>query len=153
MSLNSTIEEAAKRADSYNPFTIAKELGIDIQYTDKLPSDQSGLAVPDLNVIFLDSYSKDERFRYFLCAHELKHIIEDSGIQSYYNISNKTKSQIEYEANQEAIKILIPYYNMENNIDRSTTYQHIMSMYDIPEDLDFMVEKELKKWYFRKIFS
>lgn len=152
MTLNSIIKEAAKRAGSYNPFAIAKELGIDIQYTDKLPSDQSGLAVPDLNVIFLDSYHKDGRFKYFLCSHELKHIIEDSGIQGYYNISNKTKSQLEYEANQEAIKILIPYYDMENNIDRNTTYQHIMSMYDIPEDLDFMVEKELKKWYIKKTF-
>ncbi|MFK4568134.1 hypothetical protein [Enterococcus sp. UD-01] len=77
-------------------------------------------------------------------------MVADTGIQNYYNISNKTKGQIEYEANKEAIKLLILHYNEEYSINHSTSTQQIISMYDIPQDLDFMVQKELEKCYFKK---
>lgn len=146
MNKSTMVENASKAISSYDPFELAKELSIEIQFTDELPSGYFGLSIPELDVIFIHNSFMDKQASYFYCAHELFHTVEDSGIQGYYNVSNLTKNRIEYSTNQKAICLLIKLFSVKFEITLLTTYQHIMSAFDIPEDLDFMVEEQLRHW-------
>lgn len=70
------LEDIFSWTGSYDPFEIAHHLDIELVYTTKLPIGYHGLAVPELNTIFIASFLKGSNYSYFVCAHELIHITE-----------------------------------------------------------------------------
>lgn len=139
------LEEIHSWTRTYDPFEIAFYLDFEIVYTSKLPDGQLGLAVPELNVIFLANYIKGTRFSYFVCAHELTHGTEHEGIQAFYNCSNRAKGRLEQEADSGAIYILCKYY-LETfpDIDQ-LNITTLANYYDLDESIYPLIEKELKE--------
>lgn len=139
------LEEIYSSTRTYNPFELANHLDFDIQYTDDLPEGRLGLAVPELNVIFLSYYIKGTRFSYFLCAHELTHCTEHKGIQAFYNCSDRTKGKMEQEADSGAIYILCKFFLEEYSDINPLTIPIIANHFDLDEEFYTLIEKELKE--------
>lgn len=139
------LDEIHSFTRTYNPFEIACLLDFEIVYVDHLPGDRLGLAVPELEVIFIDSSIKGTRFSYFICAHELTHGTDHEGIQAFYNKSNRTKSRMEQEADSGAIHILCNYYLEEFPEVDQLTVTGVASFFDLDEEFYSLIERELKE--------
>lgn len=103
-----------------------------------------GLAVSNLKVVFIESKFGDKPSSYFLCAHELVHVIAHGGIQPYYNSNDRAKGKIENEADSGAIRIIIIYYLKIFSNPETFRSELVLNYFDIPDYLLDKVEKEMK---------
>ncbi|MDU0319001.1 MULTISPECIES: ImmA/IrrE family metallo-endopeptidase [unclassified Enterococcus] len=145
------LHEIAKKIGTYNPFAIAEYKNVDIVFTDKLPENQMGLAVSELEVAFIKSYFREQPFSLFLCAHELTHVIFHDGIQAYYNRNRFAKGKIENEADKGAVYLLVNYYAELFPYADYFRADLILEYFDLPKYLFGKVEKEMKLFALEKI--
>lgn len=96
---------------TYNPFILAEEMGIEIQYVDfgKKPLGQATSINGD-RMILLDESLRYEEVRYFVAAHELCHSVNHDGLGGYYTSHSYAKSKIEKEADSFSIVLLLYLY-------------------------------------------
>lgn len=138
------LEDIFSWTESYDPFEIAHHLDIEIVYTTKLPNGYHGLAVPELNTIFIASFLNGSNYSYFVCAHELIHITEHDGINSFYNANRYSRSKMEYEADNGAIFLLCKYYLYHVASDESVNICTIVSYFGLNEEFYPDIEKCLR---------
>lgn len=145
------LDEIAKKIGTYNPFAIAEYKNVNIIFTDNLPENQMGLAISELKVAFIKSHFQEQPFSFFLCAHELTHVIFHDGIQAYYNTNKYAKGKVENEADKGAVFLLVNYYaELFPSPDFFRT-DLILKYFNLPKYLFGKVEKEMKLFAINKI--
>lgn len=110
------INNLYKKYRSYDPFILCDLLNIEVMYVN-FNRKPLGQAVRDKlfnePLILLDNSLKDEKQKFFVCAHELCHILTHKNLSSYY-VSNKlTKAKLEVESNYFAVKLATAAYEEE----------------------------------------
>lgn len=99
------------RYGTANPFSIADELELDIEWKDLgdnvLGKTQYMLGQP---VVMLNESIHDSTQSYFVMAHELGHILLHADVVSFYKITSHGDSKAEYEADQFADQLLLRLY-------------------------------------------
>lgn len=137
----------------YDPFRLAKQLMVDIVYIPVAPNLPLGVANLKLRTIFLLKSLKNHPARYLICAHELCHIICHSPVKNYVMALSNYTADLELEANQTAIYLLIrlSYQRDSRLFDYfEVTYpvKELMVKYHLPENLRGIVEKEIARlWW------
>ena len=109
-----------RQCDTYDPFRIACDLGIDIQYKD-LGRLKGMYTIMKRNRFIVLNINSDEYTQKLVCAHELGHdqfhreLAVDSCLQEFiiYNMNTRP----EYEANIFAAELLLPDEQILDLID------------------------------------
>ncbi|WP_268914170.1 ImmA/IrrE family metallo-endopeptidase [Lentilactobacillus sp. SPB1-3] len=113
--LKKLISFLGQRYGTFDPFTIAEKLNIDVQYR---PFSKKPLG-DTINffgrpIILLAESLKESNQRYFVCAHELGHAIEHANMQAYYVSNDFAKTHYEVQADKFAVSLLGQLYVEEN---------------------------------------
>lgn len=138
------LEEIFSWTRTYNPFKLAFRLDFEVIFTDDLPGERLGLAVPELKVLFISSCIKGSKFSYFICAHELVHCTEHEGIQAFYNCSERTQGRFEQEADSEGIYVLCKFYLEQfPELDRLNVTT-VANYFELNEEFYSIIEKHLR---------
>jgi len=138
--LDEFINDVQQLSES-SPDYIAKELDIDIRYTDELPNDFLGLADPIQQVIFINDQI-DDNFKLFIIAHELTHVVLGEIAAAYLKSSYVTNLKVEKEANEGAISLLLRYYSNVTGFKISEiNTNNFMATFEIPAKYHFYVEE------------
>lgn len=78
-------------------------------------------------------------------AHEMGHIINgDHATRPLYFSEMQTDYQMELEANRTAIKLLLPFYLRDKELE-SINSQNFMNAFSIPSHLESVVKEEISK--------
>jgi len=142
--LQKKIQKEVKKAGTNNPFEIATNRNIIINY---LPLGVTfGLYMKNARhqVITLNS-DIDENLQRFVCAHELGHAIlhPDQNAPFLHAKTLFSTARIECEANYFAVNLLLFGENLQNY----ETTQQIMQIYGIPKEMErFIVYESEGNW-------
>ncbi|WP_076645653.1 ImmA/IrrE family metallo-endopeptidase [Latilactobacillus sakei] len=80
----------------------------------------------------------------FTLAHEISHVMNnDNSVKPLY--FTPTKLKFEYSANVEAIKLLLPYYMADKEVDQLNSFS-FMQCFAIPSHLEDIVIDEIKNY-------
>ena len=80
-------------------------------------------------------------------AHEISHVIHgDKGDVYYYHACFTGKESVEYKANVGAVKLLIPFYCQDTDI-QCVNSANFMEAFHVPHYLASVVSEEIKKYY------
>ena len=80
-------------------------------------------------------------------AHEISHVIHgDKGDVYYYHACFTGKESVEYKANVGAVKLLIPFYCQDTDI-QCVNSANFMEAFHVPHYLSSVVSEEIKKYY------
>lgn len=83
----------------------------------------------------------------FQLAHEISHVIHgDKGDVYYYHACFTGKESVEYKANVGAVKLLIPFYCQDTDI-QCVNSANFMEAFHVPHYLSSVVSEEIKKYY------
>lgn len=83
----------------------------------------------------------------FQLAHEISHVIHgDKGDVYYYHACFTGKESVEYKANVGAVKLLIPFYCQDTDI-QCVNSANFMKAFHVPHYLSSIVSEEIKKYY------
>lgn len=110
------------------------------------PYTPSGASYEDMCIVMnLDWHNKDELV--FQYAHELSHILRgDETDVCFYDVSFKNKSGIEYQTNLMAVRLLVPFYCNDTEIENINVYDFINS-YCVPKYLVDVSRDEIINFY------
>lgn len=108
--MNFDINELKDKYDSINPFHICREKGIPIEYQNMLKPKGDTTYLFGKPIILLSDSIIDSPERYFVCTHELSHILLHNGLQSYYTQNHTTCAKTEHEANLLAFQMCKELY-------------------------------------------
>ncbi|MFT8610542.1 MAG: ImmA/IrrE family metallo-endopeptidase [Liquorilactobacillus nagelii] len=107
--MSSEIEKSVKYlgtvCGTYNPFPICEKKNISINYIDVERPLGDTVYDNDEPVILLANSIRESSQRYFVCAHELGHVMLHTGIQGYYIVNNRTRGKMEVEADHFAFAL------------------------------------------------
>ena len=83
----------------------------------------------------------------FQLAHEISHVIHgDKGDVYYYHACFTGKESVEYKANVGAVKLLIPFYCQDTDI-QCVNSANFMEAFHVPHYLSCVVSEEIKNYY------
>lgn len=83
----------------------------------------------------------------FQLAHEISHVIHgDKGDVYYYHACFTGKESVEYKANVGAVKLLIPFYCQDTDI-QCVNSANFMQAFHVPHYLSSVVSEEIKEYY------
>ena len=83
----------------------------------------------------------------FQLAHEISNVIHgDKGDVYYYHACFTGKESVEYKANVGAVKLLIPFYCQDTDI-QCVNSANFMEAFHVPHYLSSVVSEEIKKYY------
>ena len=83
----------------------------------------------------------------FQLAHEISHVIHgDKGDVYYYHACFTGKESVEYKANVGAVKLLIPFYCQDTDI-QCVNSANFMQAFHVPHYLSSVVNEEIKEYY------
>ena len=83
----------------------------------------------------------------FQLAHEISHVIHgDKGDVYYYHACFTGKESVEYKANVGAVKLLIPFYCQDTDI-QCVNSANFMEAFHVPHYLSSVVSEEIKQYY------
>ncbi len=130
--LNKLVFTIGKRYGTFNPFTWADKLNLDIQWKELLPKPLAKTVYFfDEPVIMMSNSIKYSNQRYFVLAHEIGHVLEHKGLAAYY-VSNKVhKRKTEVEADTFAMAVVTNLYVEENGC-LPETYADLRYNYGLP---------------------
>ena len=134
--IQSKVDELYKKYGTRNPFTLARQLNIQIFYWD-LPSEIKGFYQYEKRnrFIFINSeLSLEEQL--VVCAHELGHAVLHTKLNTPFMRTNTLFSidKIEVQANTFAAYLLIPDESLFDSYDQMTIYD-IAALHQIPVEL------------------
>lgn len=121
------------RYGTYDPFAVAQKLNVPIRWCN-LGSNLMGKVAyfGDSPIIMLNDSLQDTNKQYFICAHELGHVIKHEGLDGYYLQKPIWHDNLEYEATDFGINLLINLYKEEYG-RLPDTRGDLMTCYGIPE--------------------
>lgn len=124
-----------KQYETYNPFVIAKEIGIEVLYVPfgKTPLGETVYFKEDTLILLNDSLANQNK-RYFVMAHELYHALEHLEMSAYYTTHRHGKEKYEREANLFAGHLMIELYKDIHGF-LPDSVQTLYDTYDVPIDL------------------
>lgn len=130
--LNELMNIIGDRYGTYNPFTIADKLNIDVYWKDFFPRPYAEtLYYGDEPVVMLSNAIRESPERYYVLGHELGHVIIHDGLTAYYIANNKFRSKSESEADKFALGLMTNLFNEENG-RVPYSYNELRSMYGTP---------------------
>lgn len=100
--------------NTYNPYRLADNLGIDYRYAE-LGDSQLGMTVVFKNepIILLNRDLSESLRRYDVMAHELTHALCHIDLPHYYNVAINGKMKLEKEADEFAAVLLTGMFSQE----------------------------------------
>lgn len=96
----------AEKYKTCNPFCICKNLGVYVEYANLDNPLGDTIYLDGSPIIILSNKLEETSKKYFVCAHELGHVVLHNGIQNYYLINRTTKRKMESEADRFASGLL-----------------------------------------------
>ncbi|ETA73471.1 ImmA/IrrE family metallo-endopeptidase [Ligilactobacillus equi] len=123
------VEKLGKKYKTFNPFTIAEEMGIPIEWANvELPLGKR-VTFPgsDLVVIVLSDKLLYSNYRYFVLAHELGHVIRHEDLDGAYQMY---KGNMEQQANRFADLLCLEFFREQENRDPVSIGE--LSEYGVP---------------------
>ena len=109
-SMQFDIQGLFNKFNSFDPFEICKQKNINIKFKDIERPKGDTIYLFNNPVIVLSDKIRYSPERYFVCAHELSHILLHNGLQSYYTQNHTTCAKTEHEANLLAFQICKELY-------------------------------------------
>lgn len=100
MDLRKRIRRIKLQYGTCKPFEICCQKDIPIEYVNIQRSLADTVYLHNHPIIFLSETLSDSPDRYFVCAHELAHVILHNGLQGYYTQSSGNCVETELEANK-----------------------------------------------------
>nr|WP_321314973.1 ImmA/IrrE family metallo-endopeptidase [uncultured Ligilactobacillus sp.] len=107
------VDKLKSQFGSVNPFLICDKKDIPVEYQNITKPKGDTIYLFNNPIIILSSSIRYSPERYFVCAHELSHILLHNGLQSYYTQNHTTCAKTEHEANLMAFKICKELYKEE----------------------------------------
>lgn len=128
------IEGIHQSTNTYDPFKICESLNILLEYADIENPLGDTVYLHNKPIIMLANKMKYSPQAYFVCAHELGHVINHQGIQGYYTLSKTTHNRMELEASKFAIQLCNKLF-MENNGYEAKNIYELKREFGVDEDL------------------
>lgn len=129
------LEKLEYIAHTFNPFTLCEKLNIDIEYINVHNPLGDTIYLHNHPIIMLSNDIKESNQRYFVCAHELSHVVLHNGIQGYYTINHKTKGSMEYQADKLAFMLCTNLF-IEDNGYVPSSFSDLQHAYGVPTELE-----------------
>lgn len=108
------VKKLAHEYGSFDPFEICKQKDINIRFKNVDRPKGDTIYLFNNPIIMLSSSIRYSPERYFVCAHELSHILLHNGLQSYYTQNHTTCAKTEHEANLMAFNLCKELYKEEH---------------------------------------
>ena len=124
----------------------AQEYHIDVKWKHFSPYTPPGSSYEYYRVVMnLDWHNPKESV--VQLAHEISHVIHgDKGDVYYYHACFTAKESVEYKANVGAVKLLIPFYCQDTDI-QCVNSANFMQSFHVPHYLSSVVNEEIKEYY------
>lgn len=124
---------------TFDPIQIAEQLGIDIEYVDFLTNPKGQyIKLIDSPLILINQEFEYSEEKIFIVAHELYHALSHSDLIGYYNISRKTQSTMETEANKFAVNLLFELF-IEEEMSLPTCTQEMNYKFGMPLEYGYLI--------------
>ena len=128
------IEGLFQSTNTYDPFKICESLDVLLEYVDIENPLGDTIYLHNKPIIMLANKLKHSPQSYFVCAHELGHIINHQGVQGYYTLSKTTHNQMEVEASKFALILCSRLYTENNGFKAKNIYE-LKHEFGVDEDL------------------
>lgn len=128
------IKALKQKYGSYDPFEICKKEDIPIEYQNIDYPQSDTTYLEGLPIILLSYKLKETSEKYFVCAHELGHVLLHDGLQSYYILNHTTRSKTEREANLFALNLCIELHNEDYGYYPRDFFE-LYTEYGVSEDM------------------
>ena len=124
----------------------AQEYHIDVKWKHFSPYTPPGSSYEYRRVVMNLDWHNPKEF-VFQLAHEISHVIHgDKGDVYYYHACLTGKESVEYKANIGAVKLLIPFYCQDTDI-QCVNSANFMQSFHVPHYLSSVVNEEIKEYY------
>lgn len=124
----------------------ATEYHIDVKWKHFSPYTPPGSSYEYHRVVMNLDWHNPKEF-VFQLAHEISHVIHgDKGDVYYYHACFTGKESVEYKANVGAVKLLIPFYCQDTDI-QCVNSANFMQVFHVPHYLSSVVSEEIKEYY------
>ena len=124
----------------------ATEYHIDVKWKRFSPYTPPGSSYEYHRVVMNLDWHNPKEF-VFQLAHEISHVIHgDKGDVYYYHACYTGKESVEYKANVGAVKLLIPFYCQDTDI-QCVNSANFMQSFHVPHYLSSVVSEEIKEYY------
>ena len=124
----------------------ATEYHIDVKWKHFSPYTPPGSSYEYHRVVMNLDWHNPKEF-VFQLAHEISHVIHgDKGDVYYYHACFTGKESVEYKANVGAVKLLIPFYCQDTDI-QCVNSANFMQSFHVPHYLSSVVSEEIKEYY------
>lgn len=124
----------------------AQEYHIDVKWKHFSPYTPPGSSYEYHRVVMNLDWHNPKEF-VFQLAHEISHVIHgDKGDVYYYHACFTGKESVEYKANVGAVKLLIPFYCQDTDI-QCVNSANFMQAFRVPHYLASVVNEEIKEYY------
>ncbi|MCD2257101.1 ImmA/IrrE family metallo-endopeptidase [Agrilactobacillus fermenti] len=129
-----------------DPVRLCHFYDVDIDITDRLPSNILGYSDPIQRVIFINS-AVHLPFQYMLIGHELTHNVLGEEPAAYYASSYTPTLKSEKQANDGALYILVKSYMDKADLDSpwQINVSNFLEYFDIPEMYFYQVEQTIRR--------
>lgn len=140
--LETVIEYMGHRYKTFDPFIIAEKLNVQVEWRNfgNRPIGETIYYTTRNDdrapIILLNERVRDKPERYFAMAHELGHVIEHEGLESYYEFNRRNRSRVEVEADSFAAHLLTNLF-IEENDRAADNYQELVWTYGFPKLSDY----------------
>ena len=139
------IYEQAEEACNYL-LEKAQEYHIDVKWKHFSPYTPPGSSYEYHRVVMNLDWHNPKEF-VFQLAHEISHVIHgDKGDVYYYHACYTGKESVEYKANVGAVKLLIPFYCQDTDI-QCVNSANFMQAFHVPHYLASVVDEKIREYY------
>ena len=124
----------------------AQEYHIDVKWKRFSPYTPPGSSYEYHRVVMNLDWHNPKEF-VFQLAHEISHVIHgDKGDVYYYHACYTGKESVEYKANVGAVKLLIPFYCQDTDI-QCVNSANFMQAFHVPHYLASVVDEKIREYY------
>ncbi|KRK40849.1 ImmA/IrrE family metallo-endopeptidase [Loigolactobacillus bifermentans] len=124
-----------------DPFRLCDFLNVDVRWVDmeRHPLGKTAWVLGE-SLVLLDQSIRDDSRRYFVCAHELGHLLSDKGFAGYYIANQRAKSSSERNADAFAASLIYSLYVEEHDGEQPDLIQELSADYGLPiEGQDYLL--------------
>ncbi|KRK56932.1 ImmA/IrrE family metallo-endopeptidase [Fructilactobacillus fructivorans] len=126
-------------------FNYALDNDIAVEYTDKLHQNTQSFADVRSRSIVINANWQPRKQLPFIIAHEISHIMQCDQDDAILSFTTLLSPKYEQKANVNAIKLLIPFYADNKEIDQ-INLEEFMELFAIPDSLRDVCFTEIKDY-------